>query len=127
MLEFFGCEISEILEFFIFLQSCFPSCHYYCYFIISLFSSILLPLTLIFLFRVNLGSCYFTSLVLFYLKFEWEILESSFVILGACYFTSLVLFYLKFEWEILESSFGWFVMGWNEETPDTDDFIETPG
>ena len=44
-----------------------------------------------------------------------------------CLFTSLILFYLKFEWEFAEQKFGWPIMGWNEETPDKPDYIETVG
>ncbi|XP_066934914.1 uncharacterized protein [Clytia hemisphaerica] len=46
---------------------------------------------------------------------------------GGLHFCSFILFYYKFEWEFAEADFGWPIMGWNEETPDTDGYIETTG
>lgn len=57
----------------------------------------------------------------------WVLGTASCGLAALCFFTSLVLFYLKFEWEFAEQKFGWPIMGWNEETPDKPDYIETVG
>lgn len=46
---------------------------------------------------------------------------------GVLHFCAFILFYYKFEWEFAEADFGWPIMGWNEETPDTEGYTETTG
>ena len=49
------------------------------------------------------------------------------VLLGICSFISMIWFYAKFEWEWAEQDFMWPIMGWNEETPDAEGYVETTG